>query len=359
MNEIIKTDVSLAAGPPIGETGQRTEYPVEGTQYPARGTQPTGATQPTDAELLDAYSRAVIAVVEAVGPAVVSIGVGKGPARHAAVQEGAGSGVVIAPDGYILTNSHVVSQARRLATTFTDGAQTTAHLIGEDPATDLAVIRAEASGLPYALLGDSAALRVGQLVIAMGNPLGFQSTVSTGVVSALGRALRSREGRLIESIIQHTAPLNPGNSGGPLLDSRGEVVGINTAIIMMAQGIGFAIPANTARWVVSQLLTHGRVRRGYLGISGRQRPLGRRLVLFHNLPNEQAVEVMSVEADSPARQAGLRERDLIVGFNEHPVASIDDLHRLLADWPIQRPATLTVIRGPERLAVPVSPAEAR
>ncbi len=322
-------------------------------------THPINAPEKSDAELLDAYSRAVISVVEAVGPAVVSISAGRPASRRGPEHEGAGSGVVIAPDGYILTNSHVVLNARRLATTFTDGTQAAATLIGADPATDLAVIRAEASGLPYALLGDSGALRVGQLVIAMGNPLGFQSTVSTGVVSALGRALRSREGRLIESIIQHTAPLNPGNSGGPLLDSRGEVVGINTAIIMMAQGIGFAIPANTARWVVSQLLTYGRVRRGYLGITGRERPLHRRLALFHNLANDRAVEIMSVEQDGPAHQAGLREGDLIVAFNEHLVSSIDDLHRLLADWPIARPAALTVIRGQERLRVKVSPNEAQ
>ncbi len=206
----------------------------------------------TDVELLDAYSRAVITVVDTVGPAVVSIAVGKPTPTEGGEQVGAGSGVVIAPDGYILTNQHVVHGAKRLTVLFTSGQQAEATLVGEDPATDLAVIRAHGSGLPYASLGDSDALRAGQLVIAIGNPLGFQSTVSTGVVSALGRALRSRQGRLIESIIQHTAPLNPGNSGGPLVDSRGRVVGINTAIIALAQGIGFAIPANTARWVVSQ-----------------------------------------------------------------------------------------------------------
>lgn len=238
-------------------------------------------------------------------------------------------------------------------------AQARANLIGEDPATDLAVIRAATSGLPYALLGDSAGLKVSQLVIAMGNPLGFQSTVSTGVVSALGRSLRSREGRLIESIIQHTAPLNPGNSGGPLLDSRGQVVGINTAIIMMAQGIGFAIPANTVRWVVSQLLTHGRVQRDYLGIAGRDRPLDRRLAHFHNLVNDRAVEIMSMDDHGPARQAGLREGDLIVAIQQQPVSSIDDLHRFLAEWPIQQPVTLTIIRGPERLALEVRPTEAK
>ncbi len=344
MDELLKPTLTFIAGSDYQESVKEA-HPVE-------------TTGPSDAELLDAYSRAVIGVVEAVGPTVVSI-TGKRPTGRAAEHEGAGSGVVIAPDGYILTNSHVVHNARQLTTTFTEGAQTTATLIGEDPATDLAIIRAEASGLPYALLGDSASLRVGQLVIAMGNPLGFQSTVSTGVVSALGRALRSLEGRLIESIIQHTAPLNPGNSGGPLLDSRGQVVGINTAIIMMAQGIGFAIPANTARWVISQLLTHGRVQRGYLGIAGRDRPLDRRLAHFHHLTNDRAVEIMSVEANSPARQAGLREGDLIVAIHQRPVTNIDDLHRFLAEWPIQQPATLTIIRGPERLVVEVRPVEAK
>jgi len=315
------------------------------------------APEPSDAELLDAYSRAVIAVVDAVGPAVVSIMAGRRRSRRAPEPEGTGSGVVIAPDGYILTNSHVVHNAGRLVTTFTDGSQTNAALIGEDPATDLAVIRAEASGLAYAPLGDSSALRVGQLVIAMGNPFGFQSTVSTGVVSAVGRALRSREGRLIENIIQHTAPLNPGNSGGPLLDSKGRIAGINTAIIYMAQGIGFAIPANTAQWVVSQLLTHGRVRRGYLGIAARERPLHRRLVRYHNLARERAVEVMSVESDGPARRTGLREGDLIVAINAQAVTNVDDLHRFLAEWPVQRPVTLTILRGQERLEVQVRPAE--
>jgi S1-C subfamily serine protease len=319
---------------------------------------PIAATTIPDVELLDAYSRAVVAVVDAVGPAVVSVGVGKRSPQNWPEREGAGSGVVIAPDGYILTNSHVVQDARRVTATFTDGTQAVSGLIGKDPATDLAVIRADASGLAYASLGDSAGLRVGQLAIAMGNPLGFQSTVTTGVVSALGRALRSREGRLIENIIQHTAPLNPGNSGGPLLDSRGQVVGINTAIIMMAQGIGFAIPSNTGRWVVSELIVHGRVRRGYLGIAGRERPLGRRLARFHDLAHQRSVEIVSVEANGPAAQAGLRDGDLIVAANKQGVGSVDDLHRFLAEWPINGPVVLTVIRGQERLEVGVKPVEA-
>ena len=233
-----------------------------------------------------------------------------------------------------------------------------ATLIGADPFTDLAVIRAEASGLPFAILGDSTSLRVGQLIIAIGNPFGFQSSVSTGVVSALGRALRSQEGRLIENVIQHTAPLNPGNSGGPLVDSRGRVIGINTAIIALAQGIGFSIPSNTAKWVVSQLLTHGRVRRGYLGIAAQQQPLNRRLVRFYNLAKDYAVEVLSVHPLGPAGQAGMREGDLIVAINGQDVESVDDLHRFLSEWPIGQPMKLIVIRGSERMEMSVVPAEA-
>jgi S1-C subfamily serine protease len=312
-----------------------------------------------DRELLDAYSKAVTSVVDTVGQTVVSIAVGKRSERRGVEQEGAGSGVVIAPDGYILTNSHVVHEASRLTATFIDGMQAEATLVGDDPATDLAVIRVGASGLPYAGLGESAKLRVGQLVIAMGNPFGFQSTVSTGVVSALGRALRSMNGRLIENIIQHTAPLNPGNSGGPLLDSRGKIVGINTAIIMMAQGIGFAVPSDTVRWVVSHLLSYGRVRRSYLGIAGRSRPLGRQLVRSLSLVNESAVEVVAVEPNAPAQKAGLREGDLIVEINEQSIVNIDDLHRFLADWPVERDLILTILRGEERRRVQITPVEAK
>jgi S1-C subfamily serine protease len=309
-------------------------------------------------DLLDAYSRAVTAVVDAVGPAVVSISV-RGE-QHGAEPEqtGAGSGVVIAPDGYILTNDHVVHHAKRFNVTLTDGTSIGASVIGKDPATDLAVIRADASGLQSASLGDSSLLRVGQLVIAIGNPFGFQSTVSTGVVSALGRSLRSREGRLIESIIQHTAPLNPGNSGGPLVDSRGRVMGINTAIIMMAQGIGFSIPSNTARWVVSQLLSNGRVRRAFLGIAVRPRRLDRRLARYHDLSGDQAVEVLSVDLKSPAGRAGMRISDLIVSVNAQRVASVDDLHRFLGEWPIVEPVTITVLRGKNRADLTVVPTEA-
>lgn len=311
----------------------------------------------SDVELLDAYSRAVITVVDTVGSAIVSIFVGMESNDGEQDRQGAGSGVVITPDGYVLTNSHVVHNAGQLRTFFTQGRSASAELVGDDPATDLAVIRVDGSGLPYATLGDSNTLRVGQLVIAAGNPLGFQSTVSTGVISALGRAFRSQNGRLIENIIQHTAPLNPGNSGGPLLDSRGRVIGINTAIIVMAQGIGFSIPSNTAKWVASQLITHGRVRRGYLGISGRSRRLDRRMVRFHNLLREHAVEVMSVDPRGPAAQAGLRQGDLIIAVSDQDVASVDNLHRFLADYPPGSPLALTILRGQKQISVMLVPAE--
>ena len=253
-------------------------------------------------ELLDALSDAVATVVETIAPAVVGITMRVrvqrgGPGFET---EGTASGVVIAPDGYILTNSHVVSQSDAVTIELGDGTTHTASIVGEDPATDLAVIRVNASALPYASFGDSTTLRVGQFVIAIGNPLGFQSTVSTGVVSALGRALREHDGRLIENIIQHTAPLNPGNSGGPLVDSHGEVVGMNTAIIAMTQGIGFSVPSSTANRVISQLIAYGRVRRGYLGVVGTTRPVDRRLVRFHGLAADRAVEVVSLDPDGPA-----------------------------------------------------------
>jgi S1-C subfamily serine protease len=251
-----------------------------------------------------------------------------------------------------------VHKADKLQVTMEDGKSVDATIVGKDPATDLAVIRASASDLPYAALGDSTQLRVGQLVIAIGNPLGFMSTVSTGVVSAVGRGLRSREGRLIENIVQHTAPLNPGNSGGPLVDSHGRVVGINTAIIAMAQGIGFAIPSSTAKWVVSQLVTQGKVRRGHLGIAARQRPLARRIVRFHDLPSDSAVEIVSVEPGGPAGKAGLMEGDLVTAIDDHRVASVDDVLRLLADWPIGSRMRISIIRRRERMDIDVEPIEA-
>ena len=311
-----------------------------------------------DRELLDAYSRAVVKVVEEVGPAVVSINIGWRIHNRGMEQGGAGSGVIITPDGYILTNSHVVHNATRLQVVLNNNQTYEATVMGEDPATDLAVIRVSANHLPYASIGKSNTLKVGQLVIAIGNPLGFQSTVSTGVISAVARHLRSPDGRLIENIIQHTAPLNPGNSGGPLVDSRGQVIGVNVAMIHLAQGLNFAIPANTAQWVVSQILSHGRVRRGYLGIAGRQQTLDKRAGRFYNLPNATGVQVEIVEPGSPADRASIREYDLIVAVNEHSVNNIDDLHHFLSEWPIGEKIVIAVIRGYELIKIPVVPTEA-
>ena len=337
---------------------------IQGTSVPTVGS-PRANQNDGEQEALDAYSRAVVHVVDTAGPAVVNIAVGRtqprqgkrSPRSEPFAQEGAGSGVLFAPDGYILTNSHVVHGASTLEAVLTDGTRFGARLVGEDPATDLAVIRVDGSGLPFAPFGSSERLKVGQLVIAMGNPFGFQSTVSTGVVSALGRSMRSQQGRLIDNIIQHTSPLNPGNSGGPLVDWKGRIVGINTAIIMMAQGIGFSIPSDTAQWVVSQLLTRGRVRRGYLGIGGGHRPLDRRLVRFHSLSTDQAVEVHTVEPNGPAERAGIREGDVIIGIEDKPVRSVDDLHRALADSQIGESATLSILRRNELLKLKVRPAE--
>ena len=314
---------------------------------------------PVDEEgLLDAYSRAVIAVVEKVGPAVVSIGVTKQAYSRGESVEGGGSGLVIAPDGYILTNNHVVESTLGVEAGLTDGTSLQAEIVGTDAATDLAVVRANASGLPAAELGSSSALRVGQLVIAIGNPLGFQSTVSTGVVSALGRSLRSQTGHLIENVIQTDVPLNPGNSGGPLVDSRGRVIGVNTAIISMAQGISFAIPSDTAKWVVTELLTHGKIRRAFLGLTAQVRPVARRAQLFYDLPTPNVVEIISISANGPASQAGIREGDLVIALNELRVASVDDIHRLLAGTPPGSKVTLDILREGERSQVVVITGEA-
>lgn len=311
---------------------------------------------PGDEEALDAYSRAVVGAVESVGPAVVSIYVG-GASEADRARGGAGSGVVITPDGYVLTNEHVVQRVDTARVAFVDGRSVPAVVVGRDPATDLAVLRAQAAALPYAELSSARGLRVGQLVVAVGNPLGFESTVSAGVVSALGRSLRSRHGRLIEGIVQHTAALNPGNSGGPLVDPRGRVVGINTAIIAMAQGIGFAVPATTAQWVLTEILTQGRVRRAYLGISVRDRPLDLRLVRALGLDVTRAVEITGREEQGPASAADLRPGDLIVGVNGTPVDGVDALHRHLSRWPVGTALTLQIVRRTQSIHVQVMPAE--
>lgn len=321
--------------------------------------EPPAAGAPSDDELraLDAYSRTVVGAVERIGPAVVSIQIER--AARGREAGGAGSGVVITPDGYLLTNQHVVDGAPRVRTQFVDGRSVIAEVVGEDAATDLAVVRALASGLPSASVVADQPVRVGQLVVAVGNPYGFQSTVTAGVVSALGRSLRSRAGRLIEGIVQHTAALNPGNSGGPLVDARGHVVGINTAIIAMAQGIGFAVPAATAHWVLSEILAHGRVRRVYLGIAGRDRPLDRRLQRALDLPVRSAVEIISMDGAGPASASDLRMGDLIIAANDVPIDGIDALHRHLSRWPAGQELRLEMLRGMRRLHVVLTPREAQ
>jgi S1-C subfamily serine protease len=318
-------------------------------------TLPAAAEQ--DEQLLDAYSRAVVGVVESVGPAVVSIGVRKGGRNPQG--EGAGSGVIIAPDGFVLTNHHVIEGAGSIEVSLTDGAEYPAQIVGSDPSTDLAVIRVSAGGLPSATLGDSDKLRVGQLAIAIGNPLGFQSTVSTGVISALGRSLRSPQGRLIDNVIQTDVSLNPGNSGGPLVDSAGRVIGVNSAMIYRAQGISFAIPVNTAQWVTGELIARGKVRRAYLGIAGQVRPLSRRAQRYYELTLSSAVEVMSVEPNTPAGRAGLRISDLIVAIDDQPTANVDDIHRLLRGYQSLTPVKLTVLRDQKRIEVRVMLGEAK
>jgi S1-C subfamily serine protease len=302
------------------------------------------------AEPLDAYSQAVVGAVERVGPAVVSVYVG-GAAEAQQARGGAGSGVVVTPDGYLLTNEHVVQRVSEARVAFVDGRSVAAVVAGRDPATDLAVLRAQAAALPYANLASAQRLRAGQLVVAVGNPLGFESTVSAGVVSALGRSLRSRHGRLIEGVVQHTAALNPGNSGGPLVDARGAVTGINTAIIAMAQGIGFAIPASTAQWVLTEILTQGRVRRSWLGVAARDRPLDLRLVRALGLAAPRAVEVLSREAAGPAAASDLHPGDLIVAVNGQLVDGVDALHRQLARVTPGTELALTVVRRTQRLEV--------
>ncbi len=302
--------------------------------------------------LLDAYSQAVIAVVEKVGPAVVSIGV-RQKARRGPAGEGAASGVIIAPDGFVLTNNHVVENASDVEVGLMDGDAFSAEIIGTDPATDLAIVRAATNGLPTAELGDSDALRVGQLVIAIGNPFGFQSTVSTGVISALGRAMRSPTGRLIENIIQTSVPLNPGNSGGPLVDSRGRVIGINTAIIQPAQGISLAVPVKTASWVIGELLTHGKVRRAYLGLGAQVRPIRPAAQRQFNLPAPTVLQVMTLEKGGPAEHGGVQEGDILLGLQGKSIGTIDDVHRLLAEVPAGSHIQLDILRDNQRLQLDV------
>jgi S1-C subfamily serine protease len=318
---------------------------------------------PDDAQLLDAYSQAVATAVDRVAPAVVHLQVrqrGQGDAAPTSeVPLGSGSGVIFTPDGFVLTNSHVVHGASAIEATLTDGRSFPAYLVGDDPDSDLAVLRLHANHLAHAELGDSGAIRVGQLVIAIGNPFGFQCSVTAGVVSALGRSLRSGTGRLIDDIVQTDAALNPGNSGGPLVTAQGRIIGINTAIIRPAQGLCFAIAGNTAKFVVAELLRHGKVRRSYIGVGGQTVALPRRIVRFHGLHDGAGARVMSIEPGSPAAAAGLQVGDTVVGFDGTAVTGVDALHRLLTADRAGKQTELTVLRLTQKLTLQIVPAERR
>ena len=305
--------------------------------------------QPDDGVLLDAYSSAVIAAVESVGPAVVKI----------EAAQGGGSGVLFTPDGLILTNSHVVEKSARVTVVMTDGRSMQADLIGQDAGTDLAVIRVDGSALPFATLGDSREVRVGQIAIAIGNPYGFHHSVTAGVVSALGRSLRSRSGRLMDDIIQTDAALNPGTSGGPLVTTRGQVIGVNTATILPAQGLCFAIASNTARFVAARLIRDGRIRRSYIGLAGQTVPIPRAVARVNQLAVTSGVFVVSIEPRSPAAVAGLRDGDVVIAFAGVPVTGIDDLHRLLTDERIGESTTVTILRAARRRQLTLVPRESQ
>jgi S1-C subfamily serine protease len=312
----------------------------------------TSAPAKDDIALLDEYSRTIVSAVDRVTPSVVNI-----ESRANGSRGGTGSGFIIAPDGFILTNSHVVHGALEIVVNLSDGRESRAQLVGDDPDTDLAVIRIDAAQLSHVRLADSETLRVGQIAIAIGNPLGFQASVTAGVISALGRSMHAQSGRLIDNIIQTDAALNPGNSGGPLANSAGEVIGVNTAVIRPAQGICFAIASNTAKFIAGWLIKEGRIRRGYIGVAGQTTPLHRRVARFYHLANESGAMVVSVEKGSPAEQSRIRPDDVIVALNDEPIASVHDLHKKLVGDRIGTPCKLTVLRGTEQLTIYVTPAE--
>ncbi|NWF86137.1 MAG: trypsin-like peptidase domain-containing protein [Bryobacteraceae bacterium] len=342
----MNTELSFLAGEP----GQP---PNSGRALPPPG--PTG----NDAALLDAYSQAVIGAVERVEPSVVRIASRhrRGGAGSGRDGEGTGSGFIISPDGMVLTNAHVVHGASSVQVVLHDGRRPDTALIGEDPDTDLALLRVYAPNLVAARLGDSKRLRVGQVAVAIGNPLGFQASVTAGVISALGRSLRSQSGRLMDDIIQTDAALNPGNSGGPLVNSLGEVIGVNTAVILPAQGICFAIAINTAKWIAGLLVRDGRVRRGYLGFAGQNVNLPRRVIREYQLTQTSGVLLVSLQPHGPAALAGLRENDILIGFNGHPVHGIDDLHKLLTGDVIDQPCPVALLREGKRQFLTVLPSE--
>ncbi len=319
----------------------------------------TSTSTVDDGDLLDAYSDALTRAVDKVSTAVIHLAVKRsaGSRTPADQRSGQGSGFVITPDGYALTNSHVVHGARGIDVSLPDGSIAMANLVGDDPDTDLAVVKIHGSNFSHVLLDDSRAVKVGQVAIAIGSPYGFQHTVTAGIVSATGRSMRAQSGRLIDNIIQTDAALNPGNSGGPLVNSRGKVIGVNSAMILPAQGICFAIASNTAQHVAAWLIKEGRIRRGYLGVGGQNVPIHRRIVRFYDLPEETGVLVASIEADSPAAQADVRTGDVIVSFDNRTIGNIDDLHRSLTDIRIGHTADLVVLRHTEKLRLTVVPRE--
>ena len=338
---------------------------MAGDSRPTQETRPP-ETAPADEQILDAYSQAVITAAEKVSPSVVNIEVHHQPRlrrapdpRRPHERRGNGSGFIFTPDGFILTNSHVVHEATKVEVTLSDGRRFQADLIGDDPDTDLAVVRIDAPNLAVSSFGDSQSIRTGQLVIAIGNPYGFQFTVTAGVVSALGRSLRSTSGRLIDDVIQTDAALNPGNSGGPLVTTRGEVIGVNTAVILPAQGICFAIGINTAKFVAGRLIKDGKIRRGYIGVGGQTVSLPRRMIRYHQLLVETGILVVTVEPDSPAQRSGLLEGDVIVGFAGRPIAGIDDLHRLLAEEELGVQSTLTILRRADKMDLSIVAEESK
>jgi S1-C subfamily serine protease len=325
------------------------QFIQDGGEGPAQG-EPVPPPPPDDSETLDAFSNAVIHVADTLRPTVVNL---RGESRRS----GSGSGVLFAPDGFLLTNHHVVRGQERVRVRLSDGQEMAGRVVGNDPWTDLAVVQAESTPLPFAAFGVSAKLRVGQLVVAIGSPLGFESTVTAGVVSALGRTLRSITGHLVDNVIQTDAALNPGNSGGPLVDSRGRVIGINTAVIQPAQGICFAIPIDMAKVVLPQIMQHGRVQRGFLGIQARVVPLPTAVRRQFALDQKEGVEVTGVEPSGPADDAGITDGDIIVTLGDRPATSVDDLHKLLTELPVGIPAGVTLLRDGRRLERMVIPTD--